>query len=38
VPLEISSTQVRQQLLLGESEFVSSEVMEYIKSRGLYCE
>jgi nicotinate-nucleotide adenylyltransferase len=38
VPVEISSTQVRQQLSSGESEYISSEVMEYIKSRGLYRE
>lgn len=38
VPVEISSTQVRQQLSSGESEYISSEVMEYISSRGLYRE
>lgn len=38
VPVEISSTQVRQQLSCADSEFVSPEVMEYIRFRGLYRE
>ncbi len=38
VPVEISSTEIRQALSLGDSEYVSREVMEYIRSRGLYLE
>ena len=38
VPIEISSTKIRQELSDGCSEWVSAEVMEYIKSRGLYHE
>lgn len=38
VPLEISSTRIRQDLSSGDSGLVSSEVMEYIRLRGLYRE
>lgn len=38
VPLEISSTRIREDLSSGDSEFVSPEVMDYIRSRGLYGE
>ncbi len=39
VPVEISSTEIRNHLKTGvESEWLSPEVNEYIKSRGLYRE
>lgn len=38
VPIEISSSRIRQELSCGDCEWVSTEVMEYIKSRGLYHE
>ena len=38
VPIETSSTLIRQALRSGESDSVSSEVMEYIRSRRLYRE
>lgn len=38
VPVEISSTEIRRSLFEGECPYVSSDVYEYIKSRGLYRE
>ncbi len=37
-PIEISSTEIRESLKNGETDFLNSSVYEYIKTRGLYCE
>ena len=37
-PIEASSTQIRDSLKKGDSDFLAENVYQYIKSRGLYCE
>ena len=37
-PIEISSTEIRDSLKKGETDFLDISVYEYIKKRGLYCE
>lgn len=37
-PIEISSTEIRENLKKGDCDFLDEKVNEYIKSRGLYCE
>ena len=37
-PIKISSTEIREQLKNGSSDFIDEDVYKYIKSRGLYCE
>lgn len=36
VPVEVSSTEIRNELKSGESKFLSSEVNNYISKKGLY--
>ncbi len=36
IPVEISSTEIRNELIKGECNMLSRAVYEYIKSRGLY--